>query len=98
MAREDSINQGRLSKSGLSLPPQVQPSKFLAKRDVYEWTRIRTNDDDIELETALQKLMLNLLSDTIETDIRARTDFFDCSHFNKLSRGKEGRGCAGGMK
>lgn len=38
-----------------------------------------TNKDDIELETTLQELMLNLLGDRVETDIRRGADFF--SHF-----------------
>ena len=36
-----------------------------------------TDNDNVELETALQELMLNLLSDGVETDIGASTDFFN---------------------
>ena len=38
--------------------------------------RIRTNDDDVELETALQELVLNLLGDGVETDVGVGTDLF----------------------
>ena len=38
-----------------------------------------TDKDDIELETTLQELVLDLLRDRVETDIRRGADFF--SHF-----------------
>ena len=46
---------------------------------------IRTDDDDIKLETTLQELVLNLLGDGIETNIRSRTDFFnvDGGHYDE---------------
>ena len=37
--------------------------------------KIRTDDDNVELEPALQELVLNLLGDGVETDIRLCTDF-----------------------
>ena len=36
----------------------------------------RTNDNNVELEPALQELVLNLLSDGVETNIRLCADFF----------------------
>jgi hypothetical protein len=33
-----------------------------------------TDTDDIELETALQQLLLNLLCDAVETDVALRKD------------------------
>jgi hypothetical protein len=41
-------------------------------------TEKRTDDNNIELETPLQELMLYLLSDGVETDIRRRTNLFNC--------------------
>ena len=40
---------------------------------------VRTNDDDVELEAALQELVLNLLRDGVETDVGVRTDLFSGS-------------------
>ena len=42
-----------------------------------------TDNDNVELETALQELMLNLLRDGIKTNVRGRADFLDisCGHF-----------------
>jgi len=42
-----------------------------------------TNDDDIELETSFQELMLNLTRDGLETNVRVGADFFGLSlgHF-----------------
>lgn len=39
-----------------------------------------TDNDNIELKPALQELVLNLLSDRVETDIRLRSDFLS-RHF-----------------
>lgn len=40
-------------------------------------TRQHTDYDHVELETTLQKLVLNLLRDCVETDIRVSTDLFN---------------------
>ena len=42
-----------------------------------------TDDNDIKLETTLQELVLDLLGDGVETNVRRRADFFnfDCGHF-----------------
>ncbi len=37
---------------------------------------VRTNDDDVELETALQELVLNLLRDGVKADVGVGTDLF----------------------
>jgi hypothetical protein len=42
------------------------------------WREEHTDDDDIELKPALQKLVLDLTSDRVKADIRGRTNFFDC--------------------
>ena len=48
-----------------------------------EYGPTHTADDDVELETALQELVLNLLRDGVETDIRCRTDFLNvCGSHN----------------
>lgn len=39
-------------------------------------TKIPTNNNDVELETTLQELMLNLLCDTVETNVGLSTNFF----------------------
>lgn len=38
----------------------------------------RTNDDDIELKSTLQELVLDLLGDGVETDVGRGADFFNC--------------------
>jgi len=38
----------------------------------------RTNNNDIELETALQELVFYLLCDRIKTNVGRRTDLFNC--------------------
>lgn len=48
--------------------------------------KTRTNDDDIELEPALEELVLNLLSDGVETDIRGRADFFGHFYVERQTR------------
>jgi hypothetical protein len=41
----------------------------------------RTDDYDIELETTLQELMLYLLGDGVETNVRRRANLFSyCGH------------------
>jgi len=37
----------------------------------------RTNDDDIELETTLEKFVFNLLGDRVEPDIRGSTNLLN---------------------
>lgn len=39
----------------------------------------QTDDDDVELKTAFQKLVLDLTSNRVKPNIRGGTDFFDCS-------------------
>ena len=38
----------------------------------------RTDDNDIELKTTLQELMLYLLGNRVKTNVRRRTNLFDC--------------------
>lgn len=56
----------------------------------------RTDDDDVELETALQELVLDLLRDGIKTNVRGRAHFFNvCGGHDSCVRGEEDVGCAG---
>ena len=41
---------------------------------------MRTNDDDVELETALQELVLNLLGDGVKTNVGVGTDLLSSGH------------------
>lgn len=56
---------------------------------VYERRLSKTslaNDNDVELETSLQQLVLNLLRDGVETDIRVGANLLD---------GRESYSCGG---
>lgn len=50
--------------------------------------KIHTDNDHVELETALQEFVLDLLGNGIETNVRSRTDFFSISgsHFFVIIR------------
>ena len=50
---------------------------------------VRTNDDDVELETALQELVLNLLGDGVEADVRVGTNLLSSGHGGS-ERGEDG--------
>ena len=52
---------------------------------------ILTDDNDIELETALQELMLNLLGNRVETDIRLSTNLLSVGHSVFYKRCWDGR-------
>ena len=53
-------------------------------------TETRTDNDDIELEAALQELMLYLLGDGVETNVRRRTNLFNCrGHDGNKDKGME---------
>ena len=45
-----------------------------------EYGPTHTADDDVELETALQELVLNLLRDGVETDVRVGADLLSGGH------------------
>ena len=80
--RKNSVDERRLSKTGL---PCVLNVSWVVPRPT---TPRRTNDDDIELETTLQELVLNLLGNGVKPDIGSSTNFFDCSG-GHLERAKE---------
>ena len=61
------------------LPTSPERSSSLQAELGYPNAQILTGNDDIELETTLQKLVLDLLGNRVETDIGLGTDFF--SHF-----------------
>ena len=46
-----------------------------------------TDHDHVELETTLQELVLNLLGDSVETDVGRRANFFiiNCCHDSQMS-------------
>lgn len=52
---------------------------------------ILTDDNNIELETALQELMLNLLGDRVETDIGLSTNLLIVCHSVFYKRCWDGR-------
>ena len=53
--------------------------------------KARTDDHDIKLESALEQLVLDLLRDGVETDIRRRTNllYFNGGHCYELNEGGE---------
>ena len=79
--RENSVDERRLSET--SLPCIFTLSRHVSTRST---ALRRTNDDDIELETTLQELVLDLLGDGVEPDVGGSTDFFHCSggHFQRV--------------
>jgi hypothetical protein len=67
-------------------PRPVWPAKQTQHRvSMYNHRRQPTNEDDIKLEAALEELVLDLASDSVETDIRR------CANFLGLRSGR----CAG---
>lgn len=69
--RKDCVNQSRLSKTSLSysFPIRLYASHKTAEERI--WEAVHTNTNDIELETTLQELALDLGCDTVETDVTA---------------------------
>ena len=55
-----------------------------------------TNDDDVELEAALQELVLDLLRDSVEADVGVRADLFSGGGHggNESGSGTAGAGAA----
>lgn len=62
MGCEDGVDQGGFPKTSLACTRQSVQAQ---RRRIVE----HTNADDIELETSLQKLLLDLRRDAIETDV-----------------------------
>src|SRR5882762_3461178 len=59
--------------------PMTQHSiQYLTMQIVKNEVSKRTNNNDIELETALQELVFYLLCDRIKTNVGRRTDLFNC--------------------
>lgn len=64
----------------VDLPRPVCPTFFGCHARLHFARRPRrTNDDDIELKTTFQELVLNLLGDGVETDVGGSADFLDCN-------------------
>lgn len=96
MRREDGVDQCRLSKSSLAYLFVPAGPLCLAGRKQTEktncncvWIGELTDADDVELESPLQELPLNLRSDAVEADMalgidglrsRWRRRGIDCSH------------------
>ena len=73
---EDSVDECRLSQASLTCKQHERNVRLVRGRatDASE-QRMRTDDDHVELETALQELVLDLAGDAVESDIRARANF-----------------------
>ena len=73
---EDSVDECRLSQASLTCKQHERNVSTVRGRatDASE-QRMRTDDDHVELETALQELVLDLAGDAVESDIRARANF-----------------------
>ena len=68
----------------------IQPPRYAPRKTVKNKTETRTDNDDIELEAALQELMLYLLGDGVETNVRRRTNLFNCrGHDGSKDKGME---------
>jgi hypothetical protein len=63
----------------VDFPRPVWPVRGEIEKRVFFWIGAEkgrhTHEDDVELETSLQELMLDLMSDRVETDIGRRLDF-----------------------
>ena len=58
----------------VDFPSPVCPEQLSEACHAQHFSPVLTNTNDIELETSLQQLALDLLRDTIETDVTARKD------------------------
>jgi hypothetical protein len=68
----------------------IQPPRYAPRKTVKNKTETRTDNDDIELEAALQELMLYLLGDGVKTNVRRRTNLFNCrGHDGSKDKGME---------
>lgn len=65
--RKDGIDECRLAQSRLTCLLSIIGRQSCA-------SGLRTDTDDIELESALQQLLFNLRCDAVETDVAARID------------------------
>lgn len=71
--RKDSIDESALAQPGLTCTPaneikSTRVVKISPSQPIKEGPT-RTDSDDIELETPLQELVLNLVGDGVETDV-----------------------------
>ena len=64
---EDGVDQRRFAETGLAC---VLVSTSLISLGLGGMRIERTNADDVELEAALQQLLLDLAGDAVETDVR----------------------------
>lgn len=65
---EDGVDQGGFAQASLSCEVELQLASCTEAEVQWIW-RWHTNTDDVELETSLQELLLNLRGDAVETDM-----------------------------
>lgn len=84
--RRPAQHSARLDVSHLL--PLSHPHTFLDSIQMTERLQCRlTDENDIELETALQELVLDLLGDRVETDIGLGSNFFGHSEAIRAIQG-----------
>jgi hypothetical protein len=87
--REERVNQRRLSQTSLTCATKRRERQ--KPPDVYgSWFQrhlggAHTNDNNVELETSFQELVLNLTRDGLETNVGVGTNLFRLSlgHFSR---------------
>jgi hypothetical protein len=83
MRRKDCVNESRLSQPSLAYTKASRVSTAKPKDiNASQEKRAHTDDDDIELKSTLQELVLNLVCDSVETNVSCRANFFNlcCGH------------------
>lgn len=76
MRSKDCVDQGRLSETSLALSHKgkQQLAHCFVTRKFRAMIVALTDTHNIELETTLQELLLDLRGDAVETDMAARED------------------------
>lgn len=90
----DRLNLRRLPDRLVRLKPSLRVDQVRREDGVDERRLAQSrlaDDHDIKLESALEQLVLDLLRDGVETDIRRRTDllYFNGGHCYELNEGGE---------
>lgn len=93
---EDGVDEGGFPQSGLSCREEISPT-CSPIHDSIRSSTIHTDTHDIELETALEQLALDLGSDAVEPHMTAREDsggkngVSSCSHDDDDDEGERER-------